>query len=271
VYLDLLKDCCGIVLPRPVKTLPPQQKNVIECCGPIELVPKEGHYVCWNCGLVKDNYFIVQEEEPHRSGGKPFGSQSSYTYKKYRPYKPLTHFREHFRRYTGQRFQTIPTELLHDLRPKVNPRAKDAYWQVKTQLKKLKGKKYVVKVWNKEMRRYDAKKYTPQKFYKDIFCIIYDLGGYQPKVDNVNEIFQAYQNLQYQFLQLKRKHETSRSNMPSHFMLLDILLRKHGHSPYYEIPYLKDKESREKVIQIFKMLNYNVFQDHGIIEDCLSV
>lgn len=250
VYQEML-EAEGII----PKTIKPNEyipnKYVISCCGPVELNPKEGMYVCWSCGLVKHMGYIVNEEEPvHCDAQTPYGSGSTYVYKKYRPYKPLTHFREHLRRYLGQRFLYIPETLLDDLRGKFDPLDRDAYMKVKKLMKQLGNKKYEIESWDKEMRRKVTKHYKAQKFYKDIFTIIYNLGGIQPKFHLVNSILESYMKLQYEF----EHHKSGRHNMPSHFMILDILLKEHGHSPYYYIPHLKDQVSWEKAVCLYQRL-----------------
>lgn len=271
IYAQLLKEYCDIEIPGYIPPTAPvlqkQEPNILECCGPIELNAKEGYYFCWTCGLIKDDKYIVQEEEPEYSGFKAngaqtsYGGKSSYTYNKYRAYKPLTHFREHIRMYLGQRFHPIPDQLIADIKSlgKVDVNSKDAYQQVRQSMKQLRHRTYEIQVWDYNMRRLQTKHYKTPKFYKDIFSIIYTLGGHQPHIQNLHSIIQAYRNLQYQFLQLKTRH-----NMPSHYMVLDILLRRYNNQSYYNIPYLKDDSSRDKVIEILQLLNDNVQKDHGI-------
>ena len=122
---------------------------------------------------MTDEYFYDTREPFQRySVGEPYGSKSTQNVTMYRPYHPLTHFREHLRRYMGERFQYIPEELLKDLRGKIDPMHRDAFWHVKSELKSLRHKKYKVQYWDRGMRRYYVKEYSPQKFYKDIFSII---------------------------------------------------------------------------------------------------
>jgi hypothetical protein len=256
MLLDELKIDIGIFKKKP-ELIP--QPYIITCCGPIELNEVEGHYSCIECGLIKDGYYIVNEEEPQRyTAGMPVGSRSSYTYSKYRPYKPLTHFREHLRRYAGQRFVTFPKDLINDLKTVIDPLDRKAFSKVKHYLKKFSGKRYTVKYYDKEMRVWREKQCKPTKFYKDIFSIIYELGGLQPNVKNINEMFAMYSAVCFQFKHLKGQGATNRRNMPSHYMLLDLLLKEYGNEPYYEIPYLKDEELRNSVLKIFNVLRNNV-------------
>lgn len=260
IYSELLQEHMNITINLPKVPLK-QQPNILKCCGPIELNEKEGNYACIKCGLVKDMYYIVNEEEPCKyNHGEPVGMHTSYSYNKYREYKPLTHFREHLRRYAGQRFAVFPAELIKDVKDYVDPLSPDAFHQVKHQLKQLGQKKYNVKVYDKQMRRWDMKQYKPQKFYKDIFSLIYELGGIQPNLHTIdlNAMFSMYKAICYQFRQMKIKNSVSRKNMPSHYMLLDLMLRQYGHTPYYNIPELKDKDLRNSVLTIFNKLECNV-------------
>ncbi len=269
IYLEMLDEHYG--KKKPVETtLPTPEKYILSCCGPIELNVRGGYYVCWSCGLIKDNQYIVQEEEPEKTrfscGGNQlsFGGNSSYMYKKYRSYKPLTHFREHIRMYLGQRFKEIPVELINDLRKfsTINVNDRHAYSYVKDAMKSIRHNVYSVQVWNYESRMLETKHYKTPKFYKDIFAIIYTLGGQQPKIKCIEEIVQTYKNLQFVFM--KVRDEQNRHNMPSHFMVLDILLRMYGHIPFYELPYLKDYNSRHQAMKILQHLHQDVQQNLGI-------
>ena len=248
----------GVIKENPTKIDFTPIKNVIKCCGPIVLNCIEGMYVCDNCGTVKDMFYLSTSEEPahYHQTGKPYGSAGSYTYYKYRPYNPLTHFREHLRRYLNQRCTRVPDELIELLRPKIDPLNRKAYWHVKNELRALKPRKFILEVWNRDMKRYDEKSYPISKFYKEVFRIIYILGGVQPTFEHsINEIIQTYKNLQYQFFQKKKEDKIKRHNMPSHFMLLQKLLEFYGHKPYYELPVLKDRRSHQKTLLLYRELS----------------
>lgn len=51
------------------------------------------------------------------------------------------------------------------------------------------------------------------------------------------------------------KQQWKRHSMPSLYMIMDILLRRHGHVPYYQIPSLKDKQLEEQVIRMVNALD----------------
>ena len=99
--------------------------------------------------------------------------------------------------------------------------------------------------------------------YKEIFTIIYRKGGVNPKVSY--EVFEKciaeFKILMYHFI--RNKEIWGRHSMPSIYMMMDILLKENGHTPYYNIPKLKDDILREKVVSIYKDLKdikieYNV-------------
>lgn len=247
IYLEMLG------LSQTTNNIEPEP-NILICCGPIELNRREGNYSCLHCGLVKDPYYIVQEEEPQYPNSQlPLGCKSQYTYNRPRYYTPVTHFREHVRRYLGARFTAIPEQLLEDLRYRNIPILDiDAFQLVKTALHSLRHHTYSITSFNTKTKFFETKHVKSTSFYKDIFLIIYELGGKRPRFTQLNEIYQKYRELVYFFN--NSKQNLNRRNMPCNYMLLDILLRELGHEPYYKLPYLKNQELQMKVVDIFKQL-----------------
>lgn len=232
----------------------PLLSNKLTCCGPVTPNPANGEYSCLDCGLVKDPYFIVQEEEPHYPAyNSHWGTNSAYSYSKPRFYNPLTHFREHVRRYVGARFTNIPPQLLDDLRalnlPILSP---NAFVIVKAALKSLAARLYTTSVYDHHTKFTKIIHQRANQFYKDIFNIIYLLGGIQPSFTQFDEIYQKYRELVYYFE--RSKLSLNRHNMPTNYMLLDILLQELGHTPYYNLPYLKNTELKNRVLAIFNQL-----------------
>ena len=263
IYASMLEKECGIITPTPALTpafthqptpaltpafttkLTPVRVNY-KCCGQIDEDRVNGCYTCTNCGLVVcDKLYDSQEEHP----SKPHLRQTYVTM--YRPYKSLTHFREHYRRYAGHRWTDIPDKLLLDLKPLVgDPMNRDAYTKVKKSLQQLRQNRYPVRFYDKKYKIHKTKLYPPQKFYKDIFLIIYKLGGVQPNLNNIHSdrIYNQYKIIEYTFRQLPEK---TRRNMPSHFYILQELLKLNGHEPYYIIPQLKAFKLRSRVEKIY--------------------
>lgn len=248
IYLSMLN------LPVINEPKPLSLSNKLTCCGEVEVNKPKGEYSCIRCGLVKEPYFIVQEEEPHYPAyNSHWGTKSAYSYSKPRFYNPLTHFREHVRRYVGARFTDIPEALIKDLEElKITVLSPDAFNIVKEALKSLAGKIYTRDIYNPQTKFTKTTHQRSNQFYKDIFNIIYLLGGIQPKFTQFDEIYQKYRELVYYFE--RTKTSLKRHNMPTNYMLLDILLQELGHTPYYKLPYLKNQELQNKVLQIFKQL-----------------
>ncbi|NBU81990.1 MAG: hypothetical protein EBS55_10125, partial [Flavobacteriaceae bacterium] len=167
------------------------------------------------------------------------------------------------RRYLGQRFLPIPEKLIEELKGCVDVFDRNAYEKVKEIMRMKKDNKYKIEVYNPRMRRWELKEYKTRKFYKDIFGIIYTLGGIQPQFQGVNKVLQQFKDIQYQFFQ----DLNHRPNMPSHFMILDLLLKQNGHEPYYKIPSLKNEKARREAINILSYLQSNVRKAHGTIEE----
>lgn len=187
----------------------------------------DGFLTCHLCGLVSTK---VQQYD-HTDVPAYYNIQASKAYdgtyfEKKRVYKPLTHFKEHLRRYMGCRFTEIPDVLLDLLRElNVDPMDRDAFFIIKRYMKVLKF----------------------HKLYKEIFLIIYKLGGVAPKISD--EIFHQCVDM-YQALMMAfevKKAEWKRHSMPSNYVVMDLLLRHFGHEPYYRLPCLKDQDLQNHV------------------------
>jgi hypothetical protein len=211
----------------------------VRCDGQVIEDRKNGIYVCMKCGMCLNEKIIVYEPEYHQgtnAGGwaNPLGSQSGVTFKKKRFYSPTTHFKEHLRRYMGARFRDLPENLIEELKEvkTLNVECRDAYFQVKQELK---------------VRGYN-------KYYKEIYTIIYLLGGVHPKVsmEQYEECVRQFKVLMFYFF--KSRSRFGRYSMPSMYMVMEFLLKRNGHEPYYTIPHLKDDELRARVVSIYNSL-----------------
>lgn len=195
-----------------------------ECCYEPEIRqgPRGENAYCMNCGLCVKNRFLELDYVRLKTG-------MFFTKKRY--YAPVTHFKEHLRRYMGARFTDIP-EYVIEATKTVNVHSTDAYYLMKTRLKELKM----------------------SKLYKEIFTLIYMHGGKKPNVQN-----EVYENCINDFKIIMQKflgirEEYHRHSMPCNYMLLDILLKQNGHQPYYQFPYLKNDRCRDKVLEIYSDL-----------------
>jgi hypothetical protein len=125
---------------------------------------------------------------------------------------------------------------------------RDAYYLVRDRLKRCKMSKY----------------------YKHIFRLIHEMGGRRPELTGhqlqlINMHFNIMQSYFYEnsgcfmghnsFGNIVKYRESEgkfqRKSMPSISMLLDFLLKGVGHVPYYRLPYLKDKQLRERVYEFY--------------------
>lgn len=184
-----------------------------------------GFLTCHECGLV--NTEEQQWDHTDVPGYYKIHSTKALngtTFERRRSYKPITHFKEHLRRYMGARFTEIPDQLLDKLK----------YIDVKDPYSFNNVKKAL-------------KKHGFRKYYKEVFLIIYKLGGTPPNItDQVfHQCVTAYNALMIAFE--RKKAEWKRHSMPSNYVMLDVLLRHFGHEPYYVIPNLKDADLQDKV------------------------
>lgn len=237
-YAELLKEA-GIDIPEEdvEKEEVSGGKVVYSCCGETEEEggsdwTVEGMLVCWTCGKVLEmKQFVFEDPQEYPGQGSPLGSKSQHgPAPKRRIYKRLTHFKEHIRRYVGARFTPVPEEVMKELRSQnINTADRGCYEVVKQALKKLKK----------------------PKLYKEIFTIIYDLGGTAPKIDHIiKELYDQYSAFDHYFEQLRES--TKRKNGISFYMVLDMMLKEQGYESAYDFPYLKNEELQDKVREIFK-------------------
>jgi hypothetical protein len=238
VYEEMLREY-GIeqrLSPEIESQAPARIPNIPTCCtgDSNDIYIKDGAYVCWQCGRVVDASVYVFYN-PYTKPGAPVGGENTITIIKKRGYKSLTHFKEHLRRYMGARFGEYPSEMLDKLRGKVDVGRDDCYRKVQ---KLLKDNGY-------------------RKMYKEIFTIIYALGGKKPSVDNqvFDKCVRDFLWMQSRFKEMRENNMTVRKNMPSMYVVMDLLLKRHGHKPFYKIPYLKDDLLQANVMSIFKVLD----------------
>lgn len=213
---------------------------VKRCCDDIVEDVLNGQYVCCRCGKVVDNKMFVYYQPFQARNAfsnqhqRPVGSEGHVTFIRKRFYQPLTHFKEHLRRYMGARFTEIPESLIDKVRESLGGLEKDpdAHDKVKTILKR----------------------YGYTKLYKEIFTIIYMAGGTAPQLDTAVYLacIEDFKKLMYHFVRCRDQWQ--RYSMPSMYMLLDLLLQANGHVPFYKFPHLKNVKLRERVQHIYEEL-----------------
>lgn len=244
VYLEMVQEFCGaaaVIEPQQELTptpLPPRRRNqhlqqqVLiddpECCDDpmIRHGPRGENAYCMNCGLCVENRFLELDY---------IRMKTSVFFTKKRFYAPVTHFKEHLRRYMGARFTGIPEHIVEGTKC-VNVENPDAYFEMKKRLKELKY----------------------PKLYKEIFTLIYMHGGHRPMIGN-----DMYQKCVYDFNIIMKKFlgirgDYKRHSMPCNYMLLDMLLKTNGHDTYYRFPHLKNDKCRERVLEIYSDLKSKV-------------
>jgi hypothetical protein len=201
--------------------------NPLWCCEPPEpyahsLDNVNGYWTCFVCGLIKEQ---ILDDQYHQEGmyNATQGVNPGFNYAVYRPYKPLNHFREHLRRFLGSRPTQMNLDLLH-----VNVLRRDAYYVIKKQLKKLK-------------MRHE---------YKNIWSILYLLGGKTPKMEN--DVFHECSRLFFEFSSKYEEFKGIRKSIPNHDMLLSAIFEKIGYDSYYKLPIIQSRKIRENIYYIIK-------------------
>lgn len=204
---------------------------------------------CFECGMESHLRVYIHQELNYNNERTVFGrmlpkgNSSHITYTRRRGYTPLTHFKEHLRRYMGYRFsedpvtkclKPFPPDLIELIQTKVELVHPDAYAQTRKVLKKYpKG----------------------SKFHKDTFQLIYEAGGIRPHFDHklFERCVRKFMQFQHAFSQTRDQYD--RKNLPCYHMLLDLILTELGHKPHYLFPKLKDEILASKVLKIFTEIN----------------
>lgn len=235
--------CTRETVPPPNVSRVPET-NYPTCCTADrnDIIIRDGAHICYQCGNTVDfNVYVFYE--PYSKPSQPLGGGSSHFFERKRSYKSLTHFKEHLRRYMGSRFTDAKkngkgksiAEIAAELRGRIDVDDSNCYREMQRLLKQLKYR----------------------DMYKEIFVLIYELGGRRPYIDNkiFDKCVTDFMWLQSRFQRLKYVTGTVRKNMPSMYVLLDLLLKRHGHTPYYKFPYLKDDLLQQKVMELFEELD----------------
>jgi hypothetical protein len=182
-------------------------------CDPSQGGWSDGCWTCFQCGLQDPNDCQYDYMPIVQYPGRNFNGSIQPCYaseiRKRRFYSPLTHFREHLRRYQGLRVIQLDPEMLFELGCQFNPKDKNAPSILKSLLKPYKN----------------------PLLYKEIFKILYSLNGVLIHITP-----QQYQSclIEYQkimFIFMKYRERFSRKAMPSCYIMMDILLRQSGHEP----------------------------------------
>jgi hypothetical protein len=224
------------------------------CCSDIRINEKDGELVCDGCGRVVQNYLIEGMGDTSSAYIKDFNPR------KRRHYHPYIHFHTHLKRYMGDVDLKIEDNHLENIRNQIDVHDRHAYTLIRKYLKKNKL----------------------SDCYRAIYRIIYQLGGSKPVLSSkqYENIKQDFINLEMYFLDHSGKYcslsssgivfkeresmgKFNRKSIPCLSMLLDILLRKNGHEPYYHIPHLKDLDLRKRVLDFYECHRENTQNPWG--------
>jgi hypothetical protein len=205
-------------------------KPAMQCCveedGQSPFIINDGYPTCTLCGKVQTAFRELDDIAITKpSFGELLGMNNGYVFVSPRFYKPLSHFREHLRRYMGANRVQLNDEQLNYLKQNLDETNPKAYMILKELLKNLN---------------------LPRQ-YRNIWSILYQLGGKLPELSNHQ--FHACLNIFKKFLIIfdKHKHLWNRKSIPSHYMLLNEFLVLVEHEKYYEFPVLKNEGLKKNV------------------------
>jgi hypothetical protein len=235
--LDIPVDNADIIRREPE---PKVHKCKYEGAEPVE----SGVYtVCDGCGLVLA-VDMIEHEPPQfkqrrlyrHEDSRCLGADEDSYMPRRRFYKPLTHFRQHLRAYLYAGSCNLDAKVVEHMRKNVDVEDRNAYQLVKQELKKL----------------------GLQKHYRDVFSIIYSIGGRKPDVTAAQAESMCYYFKRWCY-HYNQQDRFGKHNTPSIYMLLDIILKEYGHEPYYYIPTLKSDKLRERVLDIYDQVKKQCF------------
>lgn len=205
------------------------------CCGLsfYEMQIHNGFYVCHKCNIpfAHDySYFFNEYSKPYEA----FGSNSSHSYIKKREYKHVNHFIEVLRRYMGVSKLSIPEQVLELVEKNINVLNKNSYFNIRELLRE----------------------FGYQKYYHEIFPIIYKLKGVQVFIDNKDywKCINLFKMFKYKYLKMEAYKEYGKTSIPSYYMILKSFLKRIDHECYYILPELKNNLLRENVNGIIEKL-----------------
>lgn len=250
-YIELLANV-GITINQQKPTL-----KVTGCCDIsfYEMQIYQGYYVCHKCSKVFQNDFCYTFNE-YSHPNEPVGARSFHNYTKKRKYKHLNHFIEVLKRYTGVGKIAIPDEVYDLVSKNIDLKDKDAYIKIRKLLKDN----------------------NQQKYYHEIFPIIYKLGGQLELLDNENywKCINLFKMFTYKYLKMEEYKVYGKKSIPSYYMLLDSFLKRIGHTSYYNFPELGNVTLRSSVQELIEQLeikqSYELFEEisngDGLLSDC---
>lgn len=246
-YVELLKeysDTNGLNID--VRSSPIEKPIQRGCCNLsfYEMEIHEGYFVCHICHKVYENDFSHLFNE-YSKPNEPIGANSFHNYSLKRKYKHINHFIEVLRRYMGSSKLAIPLEVLELVAKNVNIMDRDAYFLLRKVFKENKL----------------------QKYYHEIFPIIYRLGGKQEELTNAEywQVINLFKMFKFKYLKMEEYKVYGKKSIPSYYMLLDSFLKRIDHFSYYNFPELGNTQLRcnihHLIVQLEIKQQYELYED----------
>jgi len=101
-----------------------------------------------------------------------------------------------------------------------------------------------------ELVRERLKKLKIKNENKNIWSIIYALGGKFPELDN-----QMFQDIIHHFMKFKSNYhlyQGIRKSVVSHDMILTGIFEMLGYKPYYKFPVIKNEKNKNNILLIVR-------------------
>ena len=256
-----------------IKTTRPRYIVYRDCCS--DQYPEDDQIgiVCRSCGFVLSK-INIKYELPFRnenSSGHATTNSGVCFVPEPRKYKQITNLKQQYKQYMGWTINAAPTCKKYNMGVKCSQynlykcpfSHRCSYCEGSHSATKCKNKS-----WLKELKfdKNDRQSYTKIRQqlrklkmpwqYKNIYHIIYKLGGYAPRhsVENQNDIIIALiviQNYYYDSLNKRSAGVYKKRSLGSAKMLLDSVLKMLKMDPFYRLPSLKNQAANEKVKKFF--------------------
>lgn len=183
--------------------------------------PEDIDYRGWKAGNYPDNFYKPSNQWEKGCDGTTFQNY------RYTPYKRISHFREHLNRLQGCQFVTIPDKVYDLTRTLLN---KEFNNETYFSMKKL-------------LRKHHFSQYNEH---------IHHLVGYQTK-EYINISYedhalmcQLFIQLEYQFKQRQSIDFSSRKNIFSYYLIVQLILYVFHYHSAYALPTLYDGTKRQR-------------------------
>lgn len=211
------------------------------CCNGDTEVNSDAFTVCMDCGKVIPN--AIKQFVFYMSGDA--GEGCSYFTRnpknntgvqlptKKRFYQSKIHFMTHLKRYLGlvTSYSDVDEKLIEQIKKEIDVMDKMAYFNVREILKRRKLGKH----------------------YKDIFFIIYECGGVRPQLsgEQMRLLERHIGSIQTYFY--ANRDRWGKKSMPCVPWILEKLMRRCGHEPYYCLHSLKAAALQKEAETFFEL------------------